>query len=377
MREPAPHVLGEVEQIRLDVLRGRGELRAQLGTLGRDPDRAGVEVARAHHQAALGDQERGPERDLVGAEQRGRDDVTPGLQAAVDAQPHPAAQALGDEGLLRLGEAELPRHARVLDRGERARARAAVATRDVDDVCGRLHDAGRDEPDTRLRDELDGDGRLRVHLLEVEDELRQVLDRVDVVVGWRRDQADPGLRVAQPRDLGRHLVPGELAALAGLRPLRDLDLELVGAGGVLRRDAEPAGCDLLDPRVALVVEPRGILAAFAGVGAPAEAVEGDRDGLVRLGRQRAVRHAAAREAAQDLLDRLHLLERDRRPAGDELEQVARLERAATVDERGEALVLGGPPRGRRPAAARARPRPPATPRPPRASSRAARRRAGT
>ena len=110
---------------------------------------------------------------------------------------------------------------------------------------------------------------------------------------------------------------------------------------VLGRDAESSRCDLLDPGVALVAEARGILAALAAVRAPAEPVERDRDGLVRLGRERAVRHAAAREAAQDRLDRLDLVERHGRACGDELEQVARLERRATVDERGEAAVLLG------------------------------------
>jgi len=42
--------------------------------------------------------------------------------------------------------------------------------------------------------------------------------------------------------------PGtELAAFARLRPLRDLDLELLRVRRVLGRDAEPAGRDLLDP----------------------------------------------------------------------------------------------------------------------------------
>ena len=111
--------------------------------------------------------------------------------------------------------------------------------------------------------------------------------------------------------------------------------------GVLRCDAEPPRRDLLDPRVALVPETRRILAALAAVRAPAEAVEGDRDRLVRLRRERAVRHATAREAPQDRLDRLDLVDRHGRACGDKLEQIARLERHAPVDERGEAAVLLG------------------------------------
>ena len=49
-------------------------------------------------------------------------DVAAGLQAAVHAQAHAAAQALAREHLLGLGEAELPRQARVLDRGRAGEA---------------------------------------------------------------------------------------------------------------------------------------------------------------------------------------------------------------------------------------------------------------
>ena len=84
----------------------------ELRPLARDHG-AGVEVARAHHQAAFGEEERGPERELVRAEQRCHDDVPPGLEPAVDAGAHAARGAVRDERLLGLGEAELtePRRA--------------------------------------------------------------------------------------------------------------------------------------------------------------------------------------------------------------------------------------------------------------------------
>ena len=47
-------------------------------------------------------------------------------------------------------------------------------------------------------------------------------------------------------------MPGQLAAFAGLRALRHLDLDLVGGGEVLGGDAEAAGGDLLDLRAQAV-----------------------------------------------------------------------------------------------------------------------------
>ena len=117
------HLLGdELEEVD-DELGLAGEPLAQLGVLRGDADRAGVEVADAHHHAAAHDERRGGEAELLGAEQRGDDDVAAGLQLAVDLHDDAVAQAVEQQRLLRLGEAELPRRAGVLERRERRRRR--------------------------------------------------------------------------------------------------------------------------------------------------------------------------------------------------------------------------------------------------------------
>ena len=93
-----------------------GEPLAQLGVLRRDADRARVEVADAHHDAAAHDQRRRREAELLGAEQRGDDDVAAGLQLAVDLHHDAVAQAVEQQRLLGLGQAELPGRAGVLER---------------------------------------------------------------------------------------------------------------------------------------------------------------------------------------------------------------------------------------------------------------------
>merc|ERR1740130_590115 len=75
----------------------------------------------------------------------------------------------------------------------------------------------------------------RVDLVAVVDELRQVLDRVDVVVRRRRDEHDALLTRADARDVRVHLGAGQLAALARLGALRDLDLDLLRRHEVGRR----------------------------------------------------------------------------------------------------------------------------------------------
>ena len=187
--EVLAHLLGDVGEERLDELRLAGELLAQLGVLRRDAHRAGVEVADAHHDAAADDQRRGREAVLLGAQQRGDHDVAPGLELPVGLHDDPVPQAVEEQRLLCLGQPELPGRTGVLEGGQRRGSGAAVVARDEHDVGVRLADSGRDRADADLGDELDVHPRPVVGVLQVVDELGQVLDRVDVVVRRRRDQA--------------------------------------------------------------------------------------------------------------------------------------------------------------------------------------------
>src|SRR5215475_8302123 len=98
----------------------------------------------------------------------------------------------------------------MLDRGQRRSAGAALEARDGDMVGARLGDTGGNRADADLRDELDRNVTRRVDVLEVVDELRQILDRVDVVVRRRRDQADARGRVTHLGDNSVDLVAGQL-----------------------------------------------------------------------------------------------------------------------------------------------------------------------
>ena len=193
---------------------------------------------------------------------------------------------------------------------------------------------------------------LRVRALEVEDELLEVFDRVDVVVRRRRDEPDAGGRVPRARDPRVDLRRRQLTALAGLRALRELDLDVVGLREVQARHAEASGGDLLDRAAALGVEqPVDVLAALAGVRLAADAVHRDRERLVRLLRDRAVAHRAGREALHDRRDRLDLVDRHAacaRPVCSAEQPAQRLELVRlVVDELGVLAEDVVPPRARR------------------------------
>ena len=169
------------------------------------------------------------------------------------------------------------------------------------------------------------------------DELRQVFNRIDIVVRRRRNQADAGHRVPQLADVFRHLAAGQLAAFAGLRALRHLDLDLVGTGQVFSSNAETTRCDLLDARAQRVarlhgvvgfdamladdigqlfaavqyLEAVGVFAAFTGVRLAADTVHGDSQRGVRFGGDRTERHRAGSKTLDDFFCRFDFFQRHR------------------------------------------------------------------
>ena len=136
--------------------------------------------------------------------------------------------------------------AAVLDRGERRGAGAAVVAGNQHDVAVRLGHAGRNGADADFGDELHVHAGDRIRVLQVEDQLREVFDRIDVVMRRRRQQRHAGRGVPHLRDPRIDLGPGQLPAFARLGPLGHLDLQVVGVDEIFAGDAEARRGDLLD-----------------------------------------------------------------------------------------------------------------------------------
>ena len=319
-----PRLLRQEQEEGLDELGRAREPLAQQRILRGDPHRAGIQMAHAHHDAAGHHQRRRGETELLRPQQRRDHHIAPGLQTAVDLHPHLGTQPIEPERLLHLGQPELPRLAGVFEGGERSRSGPAVVPRDDDDVGVRLGHSGRDGSDTGLGHQLHGYLRGGIGAAQVVDQLLQVLDGVDVVVRWRRDQPDARRGVPGRRDPRVDLVARKLPALTGFRALGHLDLDFAGVHQIRAGDAEPPGGHLLDVRATQGIEQAlHVFAALAGVRLAAELVHRHREGLVRLRGDRSVRHRAGGEPFHDLACRFHLVQRHR-PAntGPQLEQAA-------------------------------------------------------
>ena len=223
-----------------------GELAAQHRVLRGHAHRAGVQVAFAHHDAALHHQRRGGKAEFVGPEQRADNDVAAGFHLAVGLHADATAQAVEHQRLLGFGQADFPRTARVLDRRPGRGTGSAVVAGDDHVVGLALGHASGNGAHANLGHQLDADAGLGRDVLQVVNQLRQVFDGINIVMRRRADQAHARHAVAQFADVVGHLAARQLTALAWLGALGHLDLDLVSAAEVFGGDAKAARGHLLD-----------------------------------------------------------------------------------------------------------------------------------
>ncbi|OIQ74592.1 hypothetical protein GALL_437510 [mine drainage metagenome] len=177
----------------------------------------------------------------------------------------------------------------------------------------RLADACSHRANADFGNELDVNPGIPIRVLQVVNKLGQIFDRVDIVMWRRRDQSNTRGRVTGLGNPWVNLVGRELSPLSWLGALRHFYLKIVGVHKVFASHAEPAGCHLFDRRPLRVAICKHqvavrIFATFTRIGFSTQTVHGDRQSLVRLFRDRAVRHRSRRESLDDRFDRLHFVD---------------------------------------------------------------------
>ena len=199
-----------------------------------------------HEDAAFHHQRSGGDTPFFRTQQGGNGQVPASLELPVGLQDDPAAQFVPDEGLVGFGKTEFPGEAGMFDGADGRCARAAVESRNQDHIGLGLGHARGNGSHTGLGYQFHADPGLAVGIFEVKDQLRQVLDGIDIVMRRRGDQSHTGRGMPYPADPLVHLVTGELSAFAGFRALCHLDLQFIGLREVKAGHTETRGCDLLD-----------------------------------------------------------------------------------------------------------------------------------
>ena len=112
-----------------------------------------------------------------------------------------------------------------------------------------------------------------------------------------------------------HLMARKLPAFTRLRPLRHLDLDIIGIDQIFRRHAKAPGCHLLDGGAHGIAIRHGreairFLTTLASIGTPADAVHGNRQRGMRFTADGTEAHRTRGEALDDVARRFNFLKRD-------------------------------------------------------------------
>src|SRR5215475_4771656 len=176
------------------------EFGTQFSTLRSNARRTGVEMALTCHVAPQCHQCSGPKSELLRSEQSSNYNVARGAQSAVNPQTNAAAESIAHQGLLRLGQAEFPRCASVLNAAQWRCACSARVSGDNDVIGICFGYPRRNCSNAGFGDKLHTDAGSGIHLLQIVNELRKVLDAVDVMMRRRADQRHPELSMTQTSD---------------------------------------------------------------------------------------------------------------------------------------------------------------------------------
>lgn len=175
-----PRLFPDIEEICLGVLGiplvfalGTGDTCGAIGNVAAFANDA---TNRNHECLAEG--------ELLGAQAGIFDDIAAILDAATHTEQHLLADTIDHQGLVRLGQAEFAWQAGVLFTGEHGRTCSAADAINFDNVGPGLGDSDRDGADVVNGDQFDADGNPGIDSLEIVNELRKILDGVNIVVGW-------------------------------------------------------------------------------------------------------------------------------------------------------------------------------------------------
>ncbi len=116
--------------------------------------------------------------------------IAPRAELPVGLNDDPAAQPVEQQGLMRFRQSQLPGQPGMLDAALRRCAGSAIIATDEDDIGMALGNTGGDSPNPYFGHQLDVDTSIGIGVFQIMDQLRQVFDRVDVMVRRRRNQAD-------------------------------------------------------------------------------------------------------------------------------------------------------------------------------------------
>ena len=182
----------EPEEVHRHFNRALEVFLPQVLVLGRDAGGTVVQMTDTQVLTTQGHHWCGAETEAFGAQNSALDHIQAGLDTAIGLQADLAPQVVGAQRLLGFTQAQFPGRAGVTDRGQRAGRCTTVVAGNRNQVRVGFRHTGSDGAYPRLRYQFHRNQRTWIDLFEIEDQLRQILDRINIVVRWWRNQRHTG-----------------------------------------------------------------------------------------------------------------------------------------------------------------------------------------
>ena len=150
-----------------------------------DSNGTGVVVAGSHHHTTQSNQRRRCKSELLCTQDRGQHNVTARSQLAIDFQTHFLTQPIFQECFVCLAQSQFPGSSRMMNARKWRCSRATFMTTDHDGVCSCFSNPCSNGPHSCDRHELHADPGPRVGTPQIKNELSQIFDGVNVMMGRR------------------------------------------------------------------------------------------------------------------------------------------------------------------------------------------------
>ena len=204
----------------------------------------------------------------------------------------------------------------MFDGSQRRCAGAAIVAGNHKMISLGLGDSCGNRAHTDFRYQFDADACLAVCVLQVVNQLRDILNRIDIVMGRRADQTHARSRVSDSGDLFVHFAARQLASFARFGALSDLDLKLIRISQIPCCDSEAPRSDLFDGRTLRIAishwrEAFRIFSTFSRIGFAPEAIHRHSQRFVAFLRDRSETHRTGGKALDDLTGRFDFFKRYR------------------------------------------------------------------
>ena len=197
-----------------------------------------------HHNTTQSYQCCSTESKLLGTKQSHHDNISTALQLTINLQAYQRTQAILDKCLLSFSQTYLWWDTSKAHTWCRTCTCTTFSSWDNNQVGLSLYHTSSNSTNTTLCHQFHRNSCIRINILQIEDELFQILDRIDIVMRRRWNQRNTWYWVTGLSNNLVNLISWQLSTFTRLCTLSNLNLYLLGINKIFCSNTEATTCHL-------------------------------------------------------------------------------------------------------------------------------------